>query len=217
MTALAVFGCSWTSWTAEDEIPKENTWGAKLATKLNSTEYTNLGMGSSSNSRSVLQLLEYIKRTDIPIENSIVVFLITTPDRDCVISRDDHIVNLKSGQSDDLTRSWMTYFTSRPNSDFNLHKNILSMQAICRQYNIRDYYMIGWSDVDLKLPGIDTSKIYHKSCVQLFGYKNQWDFLDTPPNHYVEKGRHPNELGHELIAQTLYNWITEQHNVQSPI
>ena len=27
MTALAVFGCSWTSWTAEDEVPKENTWG----------------------------------------------------------------------------------------------------------------------------------------------------------------------------------------------
>jgi hypothetical protein len=83
------------------------------------------------------------------------------------------------------------------------------MQSICRQQNIRDYYIAGWSDIDFKLPGIDTTKIYHKSCVQLFGYKNQDDFLNNPPNQYVEKGRHPNELGHELIAQTLYNWITE--------
>ena len=217
MTALAVFGCSW---TVGDEVPMENTFGAKLATKLNSTEYVNLGISGSSNSRSVLQLLDYVKRTDIPIENSIAVFLITTPARECVIPRPSHkypdrIIDITSGQTDDLTQSWITHFSSAANVDFNLHKNVLSMQAICRHYNIRDYYIVGWSNIDLKLPGVDTSKIYRKSCVQLFGYKDQWDFLNTPSNHYVEKGRHPNELGHELIAQTLHNWITKQNNVQS--
>ena len=217
MTALAVFGCSW---AVGAEVLEEHAFGARLAIKLNSTEYTNLGISGSSNSRSVLQLLDYVKRTDIPIENSIAVFLITTPARECVFPQPDQrysgrVVDLKSGQTDDLTQSWITHFSSAPNVDFNLHKNVLSMQAICRHYNIRDYYIVGWSNIDLKLPGVDTSKIYRKSCVQLFGYKDQWVFLNTPPNHYVEKGRHPNELGHELIAQTLHNWITKQNNVQS--
>jgi hypothetical protein len=220
MTVLAVFGCSW---AVGEEVAPENTFGAKLAKKLNSTEYVNLGISSSSNSRSVLQLLRYIKLikdTDIPVEKSIAIFLITAPSRECAIIHHDqslleqeHIIDIKSGQKDAITQSWITHFSSEPNQNFNLHKNILSMQAICRQYSIRDYYIVGWSDVDLKLPGIDATKIYHKSCVQLFGYKDQDDFLKNPPNHYVEKGRHPNELGHELIAQTLYNWIIEQNNI----
>lgn len=221
MTALAVFGCSW---TAGDEVPMENTFGAKLATKLNSTEYVNLGIPSSSNSRSVLQLLDYVNRSGISLENSIAVFLITTPARDCVIphnyERDPGcIIDLTSSYADDpaLTQSWVMHFSSDANVNFNLHKNVLSMQSICRQYGIRDYYMVGWSNVDLQLPGVDTAKIYDKSCVQMFGYKDQWDFLNGPPNHYVLPHYHPSELGHELIAQTLYNWITEQTNVQPKI
>ena len=113
--------------------------------------------------------------------------------------------------------------SSTPNTNFNLHKNILSMQGICRQYNIRDYYIVGWDQlvidllIDAKLPGVDTTKIYHKSCTKLFGYKNLRDFAKRPPNQHVRMCGHPNELGHELIAQTLYNWITKQNNVQSKI
>jgi len=76
---------------------------------------------------------------------------------------------------------------------------------------------VGWDNVDLNLPGIDTDKIYHKSCAQLFGYKDLKDYADRPPNQHVRECGHPNELGHELIAQTLYNWITEPSNVQSKI
>jgi hypothetical protein len=166
----------------------------------------------------VLQLLDYVKRTDIPVENSIAVFLITTPARECVIThqgknRPDHIINITSGQTDELTQSWITHFSSMPNINFNLHKNILSTQAICRHHNIRDYYIVGWADIDLKLPGIDSTKIYHKSCVQLFGYNDSLHYLETPPNQYNQHLRicgHPSELGHELIAQTLYNWIIKQ-------
>jgi len=176
----------------------------------------------------VLQLLDYIKRTDISVENSIAVFLITSPARECVIphpyeNRPTPIIDLISGPTDKVTRSWIKHFASTSNTNFNLHKNILSMQAICRQHNIRDYYIVGWDQlvidllIDAKLPGVDTTKIYHKSCTQLFGYENLRDFGKRPPNQHVRMCGHPNELGHELIAQTLYNWITEQNNVQSKI
>ena len=219
MTDLVVFGCSWAVGVG---VSATDTFGARLADKLSTTNFTNLGIQGSSNSRSVLQLLDYVKRTDISVENSIAVFLITTPARECVIThhgehRPDQIIDITSGQPDDLTQSWITHFTAQSNINFNLHKNILSMQGICRQYNIRDYYIVGWDNVDLNLPGIDTDKIYHKSCAQLFGYKDLKDYADRPPNQHVRVCGHPNELGHELIAQTLYNWITEPSNVQSKI
>ena len=219
MTDLVVFGCSWAVGVG---VSATDTFGARLADKLSATNFTNLGIQGSSNSRSVLQLLDYVKRTDISVENSIAVFLITSPARECVILRHaehcpDQIVDITSGQTDDLTQSWITHFASIPNINFNLHKNILSMQAICRQYNIRDYYIVAWDNVDLKLPGVDTAKIYSKSCTQLFGYEDLKDYADRPPNQHVRVCGHPNELGHELIAQTLYNWITDQNNVQSKI
>ena len=222
MNSLAVFGCSWAVGIGVSET---DTFGSRLAAKLPTTDFINLGIAGSSNSRSVLQLLEYVKRTDIPVENSIAVFLVTTPSRECVIIHHDehhpnHIIDITSGQTNDLTQSWITHFASTLNINFNLHKNILSMQGICRQYKIQDYYIAGWSDMDLNLPGIDTTKIYHKSCVQLFGYHDQAHYLKQLPNQYNQYLRecgHPSELGHELIAQTLHNWITEPTNVQSKI
>ena len=222
MTALAVFGCSWAEGIG---VLPQNTFGARLAGKLSATNFTNLGIQGSSNSRSVLQLLDYVKRTDIPVENSIAVFLITAPARECVIMHDtspfaphyNRVVDLRSGQVEDVSQSWVKHFSDQANLDFVLHKNILSMQGICRQYKIQDYYIVGWDNVDLNLPGIDTDKIYHKSCLQLFRYELPLYLMNKEPNQYLRTCGHPNELGHELIAQTLYNWINEQNNVQPKI
>jgi len=196
VTALAVFGCSWAEGIG---VLPQNTFGARLAGKLSATNFTNLGIQGSSNSRSVLQLLDYVKRTDIPVENS------------------NRVVDLRSGQVEDVSQSWVKHFSDQANLDFVLHKNILSMQGICRQYKIQDYYIVGWDNVDLNLPGIDTDKIYHKSCLQLFRYELPLYLMNKEPNQYLRTCGHPNELGHELIAQTLYNWINEQNNVQPKI
>jgi len=233
VTSLAVFGCSWAVGIG---VAETDSWGARLSAKLSITNFTNLGINGSSNSRSVLQLLDYVKRTDIDIENSIAVFLITTPARECILldklrqpvdttksifDVDDldgfTVVDLRSGQTDELSQNYVKHFTSISTLNFNLHKNVLSMQAICRQYKIQDYYIVGWSDLDLNLPGIDTDKIYHKSCSQLFGFKNLTDYSKKLSNQYLRICGHPNELGHELIAQTLYTWITNQNNVQPKI
>jgi len=215
MTSLAVFGCSW---AAGAGVVPSDTFGARLAGKLSATNFTNLGIHGSSNSRSVLQLLDYVKRTDISVENSIAVFLITTTARECVIMHDtspfalchNRIVDLRSGQVEDVSQSWVKYFSTTANLDFNLHKNILSMQAICRQYKIQDYYITAWENMNLNLPGIDTDKIYHKSCLQLFGYEHVKDTAKLPLNQYLRPCSHPTELGHELIAQTLYTWMKDK-------
>jgi hypothetical protein len=230
VTALAVFGCSWAVGTG---VSPTDSFGARLSSKLSTTNFTNLGIEGSSNSRSVLQLLDYVNRTDISVENSIAVFLITTPARECVLLDNFRnpietktilrvedldgfkVVDLGVNPTDEISKNYIKHFASISTLNFNLHKNVLSMQAICRQYKIQDYYMVGWSDVNLNLPGIDTNKIYHKSCLQLFEYEFPIDFSKRLPNQYLRNCGHPNELGHELIAQTLHDWIIKQSNVQS--
>jgi hypothetical protein len=216
MTVLAVFGCSWTS--GPGTFKYHNTFGQQLAEKLGATEFVNLGLEGSSNSRSVLQLIDYVKRTDLEIKNSTAVFLITTPSRDCIFDQDTkNIIDLRSDNKDNLTQSWLEYFSAIETENFLLHRNILSMQAMCRQYHIKDYYISAWSDIDFNLPGVDTNKIYPQSCVQLFGYKNMWEYLDNDPNQYIRPNcGHPNDLGNQIISQTLYNWISSD-NVQTQI
>ena len=215
MTPLAVFGCSWAS--GSGSFRHNNTFGQQLAEKLKSSEFVNLGLEGSSNSRSVLQLIDYVKRTDLEIKNSTAVFLITTPMRDCVFDQQTKkIIDLRDDVDSKYTKSWLQYFSDLETQNFHLHRNISTMQAICRQYLIQDYYIIGWSDVDLAVPGIDVSKIYPQTCVQLFGYKDMWDYIDSDPNQYLRICGHPNYLGNQMIAQTLYNWISS-NNVQSKI
>jgi hypothetical protein len=210
MNPLAVFGCSWTSGAGERF--HSNTFGEQLAEKLKSTKFINLGVEGASNSRSVLQLIDYVRRIDLEVKNSTAVFLITTPSRECVFApKTEKILDLRSDNTDDLTKSWVKYFSVPRTENLNLHKNILSMQAICRQYHIRDYYMSAWSDINFDLPGIDTDKIYPQSCVQLFGYKNMRDYLESVPNQYLRDCKHPNDLGNQVIAQTLYNWISPKN------
>jgi len=213
VTALAVFGCSWTVGLG---VLETDTFGARLANKLSATNFTNLGIQGSSNSRSVLQLLDYVKRTDIPVENSIPI-----DETKSIFGVEDlasvKVVDLGVNQTDEISKNYIKHFTSISTLNFNLHKNVLSMQAICRQYKIQDYYIVGWSDLDLNLPGIDTDKIYHKSCLQLFRYELPIYLMKKAPNQYLRECGHPNELGHELIAQTLHTWITNQNNVQPKI
>lgn len=201
---MAVFGCSWAQGVGVDPT---NSFGAKLANLLNSTEYVNYGLQGSGNSRSVLQLLTHISTPNV--KNSTAVFLITTDARDCSIAYDDTIIDLGANFSSEQEQREYLAQISPGQISFNLHRNILSMQTICRTHSIDDYYIVGWSDLDLDLPGIDSNKIYPKTCAQLFGYSGQDDFLNTPPNQYLRMCYHPSEQGHDVIAQTLYAWISK--------
>jgi hypothetical protein len=206
---LAVFGCSWAHGYG---VNYDQTFGYNLSQKLSSSCYTNMGVLGSSNSRSVLQLMEYVKRTDIALSESIAIFSITTMARDCVLvfnvyTKTFDIVDLMSGNSSYESQCYVSHFSSEENLKFNLQKNILSLQSICRANNIHDYYIDAWSCEDYDMPGIDQTKIFDKSCIELFGFNNTQHYLDTYPNQYIRNCGHPSVHGHQVIADALYNWI----------
>lgn len=208
---LAVFGDSWVTGAGLGQDPGEispHAFGSQLADMLGSSSFSNYGIESSSNSRTVLQLLDYTKIHQ-NLDSHIAVFFITTPARSCVIERDTNtVIDLHSSVQTTLGKIYTTYFQSLPYVNFECAKNIISMQQICRHYKINDYYIVGWDLVDLDFPGIDRSKFHTKTCAQLLGYKDMKDFIELPQNEYViDSAKHPSIAGHRLIAQALYDFI----------
>ena len=206
---LAVFGCSWANGHG---VNYDQTFGYCLSKKLSSSCYTNMSIDGSSNSRTVLQLMEYIKRKDIVLPGSIAIFSITTMARDCALvfnrsTKTFDIKDLISGNSSLESQCYISHFSSVENLKFNLQKNILSLQSICRANDIYDYYIDAWSCEDFDMPGIDQAKIFNKSCIELFGFKNTQHYLDTYPNQCIRDCGHPSVYGHQVIADALYSWI----------
>lgn len=213
---LVTFGCSWTQCYKNEKDPsssttREETIGRFLSHKLGSSHFINMGIEGSSNSRSVLQLLDYVNRKDISVKNSIAVFLLTAKERDCVIldpflKSDVPILDIRL-HDHPAAVAYYKYFGSPSNLEFQLHKNLLAMQSICKASGIRDYYIGTWHDETFDFSGVDMTKIYPKSCIQILGYQNHLDYGTNYPGPFVLDCGHPNQFGNKLIANALYEWI----------
>jgi hypothetical protein len=204
---LAVFGDSWTAGfgLAQNESP----YGQLLSQSLEIKNYYNGGLCGTSVSRLLLQLFDYtaLHKT---VKNHIVVFFITSPGRSMVIDNKNKIIDINRKPANSQTALddvYYNYFNSEFMEQFELTRNILALQQFCSQTQIQDYYIVGWNDLQFDCVGINKQKIYPKSCVQLFGYPDQKDYIKDLPNQYILSCRHPNQQGHTLIADVLYNWI----------
>ena len=214
---LVTFGCSWTQCYDNQKDPNSSTTGEEtigrvLSHKLGCSQFVNMGIEGASNSRAVLQLLDYVKRKDISIKNSIAVFLLTAKERDCVIldsylKNKETVLDIRSGSDHPAAVAHHKYFNSLVNHDFHLHKNLLAMQSICKASGIRDYYIGTWHDDTFDFFGVNMTKIYPKSCIQILGYRNHYDYGTNYPGPFVLECGHPNRVGNEIIANTLYEWI----------
>jgi hypothetical protein len=206
---LAVFGDSWPN--GAELKDRTQAFGYLLANRLNAS-YHHHAISASSNDRTILQLRQYIKN-QTTVAGHTAVFFLTSVSRRLFLNnngiRELKIPSNLRDESDPFVKSWYMYFQSEESDQFNLYKNLLSLQRICDQYQIRDYYISGWTDLDFEMPGVDTKKIYPTSCVKLFDGKNTEEFHDFEQNQYIYPNRsHPNIAGHALIADHLYKWIT---------
>jgi hypothetical protein len=209
---LVTFGDSWPA--GEELKDRTQAFGHVLAKMLNAVAYENHAIGGTSNDRTILQLQEYIQN-HATVENHVAVFFITSASRRSLLDSHNNIKEIRVPQdwkteSDPVVSNWYRYFHSDPSDRFNLYKVLLSLQRICEQYKIQDYYVSGWTDVDFSMPGVDTDKIFPTTCVEIFGIKNSREFLDMDQNQYVYPNTsHPNTQGHVVIARHLYHWLAK--------
>lgn len=202
MTTLYAFGCSYTygdetsDYLIDSSKPSGTAWPTLLAKQLN-LECVNLGVSGSSNDfifKTVLSNLNQINKDDI------VVVMMTFSDRKLINNFvEDKIVNAMPSN-----KQYHDYYLKYHNEELgilNFIQNLLSLQNILKDYS---YYI--------------TFTTYEP--VILFK-KYQWtkNFLIDkqktikPPNlgffSLVDnsKQKHPDDNGHKIISDTLYNFI----------
>lgn len=207
MDRLVTFGDSWPC--GAELSPFEKPYGAVLAALLE-LDFENHAQDATSNEHMILQLKRYIDSPGFT-KNTVAVFFITSPARACLIDFDGTEIEIyprADPAENPRARAWYKFFHTPQQDEFRTNLVILALQKMCDHYGIKDYYIIGWSDILLHYPGIDRSKVYIKTCAELFGASGEHEFSLASSNQYVQPNQcHPNQSGHNLIAETLAEWI----------
>jgi hypothetical protein len=212
-----VFGDSW-PWGA-DLKPGEKTFGELIAERKN-IEFQNYSEISTAVEHMILQLQRMIRESNFDNTSYTALFSVTALSRFMYFSENPNFdfkyktncgyVMFNGVEKDDAASdAYYKYIHSIKLEKFKFYMSIMTLQNLCKQFNINDYYALSFSTVewDSTLEGIDRNKFWDNGCtnfLDMFGCQ----FVD-PENKYFAgtASAHPNQLGHELIANNLYEWI----------
>lgn len=208
---LVTFGDSWPY--GADLRAEERPYGNILADLLGADEYSNLAQPATSNEHMILQVKDYVSQKD-SVAGDIAVFFITSTARACYIDYQNQAIEVrpdaKAGR-DSLYYYYYRYFHTPGHEQFRHYTTILALQRMCEQLHLKDFYIMGWERSDFNYPGIDQTKIYSKTCTELFAQEMHDPDTLYKDNVYINVvGQHPTQIGHELIANKLYHWIKDQ-------
>jgi hypothetical protein len=221
------------SWPEGKELKKELgqvPYGVLLKNQLGFDQLYNYGSPGASNEDMLFQLQDYLKHRWNKTDHTVAVFHLTNPARTTYFPRFASLdVNLKEREH------WPTDAT-RLIQDFALHfhtdhhelmrssTTVTALQMWCQMHGIDDYYFSGWIKYPEWLPGVNTEKIWQagkETAADWFGVGDSWItakkssylfrklLLGKTDNIYIHPNiAHPNQLGHQLIADKLATWIS---------
>jgi hypothetical protein len=212
--ALVTFGDSWPA-GAElngNEVP----YGNVLSELLSYKTYTNMAQPATSNDHLILQMHSYIQHEHHnPLVETDAVFFITSPARTMVYGEHNTPVEIypwSDMSKGDVAYYYYKYMQTPMLEWFRLNSSILALQQMCTTANINDYYVVGWSECKFDMSGINLSKIYKNGLTTMsdwLGCNGDHEFTQNSRNKYIYPNTdHPNQLGHNLIASKLSEWIT---------
>ena len=220
---LISFGDSWAQ--GSELLPKEKTFGELLSEQLGCIEFSNYAVPASSINHLIIQLKSHLHRLlamGLDPSDWMAIFFLTDHNRGATAHNGQWIFQNAAGGFgelavdrqlvDQVNTAYWKYIHSPELSTLTANSTILALQRICQTHGIDDYYVAGWQTLDL-WPEVDVDKFYQGgkvSCGRLIGMQSDI------PSSYVNRqnlnqspGGHPNQLGHQIIADSLYKWITD--------
>jgi hypothetical protein len=218
MSALLIFGDSWPS--GQELVPGEQPYGELLYSRIGCDCVKTFSVPATSIPHLVLQLNSALEQD---VAGSKAVFFLTGVDRE-LIWVDNRPTELCPSAPTDV--QWYANYNSPELTQYRINTTLIALQAMCKKYNIEDYYIWGWDTVEL-WPSVDTSKFYHTTIADEFisdttlpedirhlwpkdtnKITNKLTYISNTKNPYIwPKMCHPNQLGHQLIADVLATWI----------
>lgn len=196
------------SWPEGGELGNGRRYGEILQEELGYDIFHNYGSGGASNEDMLYQFQQYLKDYYNPEDQITAIFFLTNP------ARTAHFPRFWSwNNSDDRLKEIYTYFHRDGHEVMRSSSTVSALQAWCKNFKINDYYFAGWVRYPEWLPGVDTSKIWaqgNETAADWFGATdhNGEHLLGVGDNIYIKPNfAHPNQLGHNLIAEKLTHWI----------
>lgn len=201
------------SWPQGGELGNGRRYGEILRDRLNYEKFYNYGSAGASNEDMLYQLQDYIANHYTAECQTTAVFFLTNPARTTHFPRFFSWNNL----SDSRLKELYLHFHQPEHEVMRSSSTVSALQKWCQTFNIDDYYFAGWVRYPTWLPGVDTSKIWNagnETAADWFGATkhNGEHLLDVEDNVYIRPNfAHPNQLGHNLIAERLGSWISKNN------
>ena len=188
----------------------DKRYGELIQTALEYDKFYNYGSAGASNEDMMYQLQRYIAESHEPGNQVTAVFFLTNP------ARTAHFPRFFSWEADLNTKMKEVYlhFYRKEHEVMRSSSAVSTLQAWCSNLGFDDYYFSGWVRYPVWLPGTNTDKIWaqgNETAADWFGASkhNGEHLLDVKDNAFIRPNfAHPNQLGHELIANKLIEWIS---------
>lgn len=217
---LLTLGDSWPQ-GGELKLDYEFPYGILLQKKLGFDQLHNYGSAGASNEDSLYQLQSYLKTYWTPNDKVTAVIHLTNPARTAHLPRftslDAYSDERKHWPADakQFIKKFVLHFHTVEHEVMRSSATVSALQYWCQVHNIQDYYFSGWVRYPAWLPGTNTDKIWaqgNETAADWFGASkhNGEHLLDVKDNAFIYPNfAHPNQLGHELIANKLIGWISQ--------
>jgi hypothetical protein len=215
---LLTLGDSWPQ-GGEMKLDYEFPYGMLLQKKLGFDQLHNYGSAGASNEDTLIQLQDYLKNHWRPTDNVTAIIHLTNPARTAHLPRFTSL-NANSdershwpSEAKQFLKDFVLHFHTTEHEVLRSSTTVSALQYWCQNHNIQDYYFSGWVKYSAWLPGVNLTKIWGKgneTAADWFGAAshNGEHLLNVETNPYIKPNfAHPNQLGHQLIADKLASWI----------
>ena len=205
-----VLVCFGDSWPEGAELGSGLRSGEILRERMRFDQFHNYGSGGASNEDMCYQMQEFLRDHWREQDEVTAIFFLTNPARTAHWPRFfdwDHGL--------EQTKKIFQHFHTPEHEIMRSSMTVSALQHWSDRFGIRDYYFAGWVRYVEWLPGVDQSRIWRsgqETCADWFGASdhNGECLINVEHNVYIRPNRaHPNQLGHDLIADKLQPWIIE--------
>jgi len=199
------------SWPEGAELGSGLRYGEILRDRMNYDEFYNYGSGGASNEDMLYQLQQYVEHHHSLDKKVTAIFFLTNP------ARTAHFPRFMSwANSDQQMKEVYLHFHRKEHEIMRSSAAVSALQLWCSNLGFDDYYFSGWVRYPTWLPGVNVDKIWSRgteTVADWFGASshNGEHLTNVETNPYIRPNfAHPNQLGHNLIADQLQRWIDRE-------
>jgi hypothetical protein len=201
------------SWPEGGELGDGIPYGNILCDIGNFDQLYNYGSAGASNEDMLYQFRYYLENDRQAHDVTTAIFFLTNPARTAHYPR-----FFDWDQPARPLKELYTYFHRSGHETLRSTTTVVTLQNWCRVYNIDDYYFAGWVRYNDWLEGVNLDKIWKagaETAADWFGASdhNGEHLINVAENPYIRPNfAHPNQSGHQLIAEKLLSWVSQNNS-----